>query len=83
MKINEFNPSKELMRRVYWVNRNFNRIMKLHEATHVKLMVSSNNDYYSFESQNLRDLMSRINQKIKVMARYSSILTTKALKATI
>lgn len=79
MKLHEFNPSQELMRKVYWVNRNFNRIMKLHEATHIKLMASSKTSYYSLENQNLRDLMFRINRKVRVMARYSSMLTNKAL----
>ena len=75
-----FNPSPELMKKVYWSNRYSDRIMKLHDQTHERFMKESNN-WGNDKHLYLQGLMSRIRNRINVLARYSSFLTTAALKS--
>lgn len=40
---NDFNPSPELMKKVYWTNRYSDRIMELHKQVHREFMKESDN----------------------------------------
>ncbi|SDE84270.1 hypothetical protein SAMN05421636_10812 [Pricia antarctica] len=77
--LSQFNPSPELMKKVYWTNRYSDRIMKLHDEAHAAFMKES--EHWGSEKHLLsQQLNRRIAFRVNVLARYSSLLTTAALK---
>ena len=75
-----FNPQPELMKKVYWTNRFSDRIMKLHNEAHSSFMKESEN-WGSQKHIKLQQLTRRINFRVNVLARYSALLTSAALKS--
>ena len=72
-------PEEKLMKKVYWVNRYFKRLDKLFEITHRKWLDESIKNYGSTNHQKLTILKNKMHWKMNVLARYSSLLTSKAL----
>lgn len=72
-------PNTELMKRIYWVNRFFKRLKKLFDLVHKKWLELSIRFYDSEEHKKLTLLKNRIYLKMRVLVRYSSILTNKTL----
>lgn len=72
-------PNQILMNKVYWVNRYFERIDKLFDLTHNQWLIESENNFGSERHKNLTTLKNRIYLKIKILSRYSSLLTNQAI----
>lgn len=78
MSLKEFYPGTNNYKKIIWLNRYFDRVMKLHDVNKKKLLNESIN-WGSDEHIRLRKLQNRIHNKIYLLARYSSLLTSKAL----
>lgn len=79
MKSNTTPRMDELMKTVYWVNRYQDRVILLHKITHKAFMRASENRG-SDEHLKIQKLNIKIYNKINVLARYSSLLTSQGLK---
>lgn len=73
-------PDQILMNKVYWVNSYFEKIEKLFDKVHNEWMKESKNNFGSNKHNELTNLKNRINFRMKILNRYSSILTSNALK---
>ncbi len=72
-------PEESLMKKVYWVNRYFKRLEKLFDITHKKWLDESIKNYGSTNHQKLTILKDKMYWRMRVLARYSSLLTSEAL----
>lgn len=72
-------PEESLMKKVYWVNRYFNRVEKLFDITHKKWLDESVENYDSIYHQELTSLKNKVYWRMRVLVRYSSFLTYESL----
>lgn len=73
-------PNEILMKKVYWLNRYFVRIEKLFNQVHELWLNESIQNYGSNKHMKLTELKNKIYWKMQILVRYSSLLTSDALK---